>query len=197
MARELGLDPVEVRRKNLITAGHVPRIPRPWRWPMTPATTRRRSTKALELSDYAGFEARAAESAARGIAAGHGPVDLDRGLRHRTLASGGPVWVLVSASYDAATVRVSATGTIQVMTGAHSHGQGPRDGLCAGRGRQAGYPRGRGRDRPWRHLEDPVRDGQLRLAQPCGLRLGDGPGDGQDHRQGQEDRRPYARGRGG
>ena len=38
--------------------------------------------------------------------------------------------------------------------------------------------------------QDPLRHGHLRQPQPGGRRLGHGQGDGQGHRQGQEDRRP-------
>jgi carbon-monoxide dehydrogenase large subunit len=122
MARELGLDPVEVRRKNLITPDMFP-----YTTPVALAydTGNYQATldKALELSDSAGFEARAAESAARGKLRGMG---LSTWIEACGIAPSHLVGQLGSrvGLYDAATVRVSATGTIQVMTGAHSHGQG-------------------------------------------------------------------------
>jgi aerobic carbon-monoxide dehydrogenase large subunit len=62
--------------------------------------------------------------------------------------------------YDAATVRVNATGNISVMTGAHSHGQGHETVFAQIVADKLGVdPRKLDRDRAWRHVEDPVRHG--------------------------------------
>ena len=122
MARELGLDPVEVRRKNFI---------QPDQFPYTTPVGLVYDTgdydatldKSLELNDYAGFDARRAESEKRGKLRGIG---LSTWVEACGLAPSHLVGQLGSrvGLFDAATVRVNATGSISVMTGAHSHGQG-------------------------------------------------------------------------
>ena len=122
MCRELNLDPVAVRRKNFI---------QPDQYPYTtpvglvydtgnyPATL----DKLIEIADFSGFEARRAESAARGKLRGLG---LSTWIEACGIAPSNLVGVLGArvGLFDAATVRVNATGNISVMTGAHSHGQG-------------------------------------------------------------------------
>jgi carbon-monoxide dehydrogenase large subunit len=122
MARELGLDPVEVRRKNLITPDMFP-YTTPVALVYDTGNYQATLDKALELNDYDSFEKRAAESAKRGKLRGIG---LSTWIEACGIAPSHLVGQLGSrvGLYDAATVRVSATGTIQVMTGAHSHGQG-------------------------------------------------------------------------
>jgi len=122
MARELKLDPIEVRRKNLLTPDQFPYT--------TPVaviydTGNYQATleKSLELADYDGFGARAADSAKRGKLRGIG---LSTWVEACGLAPSHLVGVLGArvGLYDAATVRVNATGSLSVMVGAHSHGQG-------------------------------------------------------------------------
>jgi CO/xanthine dehydrogenase Mo-binding subunit len=71
----------------------------------------------------AGFDKRAAASKAKGKLRGMG---LSTWIEACGIAPSNLVGVLGSrvGLYDAATVRVNATGNISVMTGAHSHGQG-------------------------------------------------------------------------
>ncbi|WP_126975959.1 xanthine dehydrogenase family protein molybdopterin-binding subunit [Frigidibacter oleivorans] len=119
-ARELGADPVELRRKNFITEF-------PYQTPVAVVydTGNYHATmdKLLEISDRAGFEARAMESQARGKLRGFG-------IAHYIEACGIAPSNLVgqlgarAGLYESATVRVNATGGIVVMTGSHSHGQG-------------------------------------------------------------------------
>ncbi len=121
-ARELGVSPVELRRKNFIKPDQYP-----YQTPVAVVydTGNYDATldKLLELSDYAGFEARAAESKARGRLRGFG-------LAHYIEACGIAPSNLVgqlgarAGLYESATVRVNATGSITVFTGSHSHGQG-------------------------------------------------------------------------
>ena len=122
MGRELGLDPFEVRRKNLIQPDQFPYT--------TPVgvvydTGNYQATldKAMALGDVAGFEKRAAASKAKGKLRGLG---LSTWIEACGIAPSHLVGILGSrvGLYDAATVRVNATGNISVMTGAHSHGQG-------------------------------------------------------------------------
>ena len=122
MARELNLDPVEVRRKNLITPDMFP-YTTPVALQYDTGNYQATLDKSLELADYAGFEARAAESASRGKLRGMG---LSTWIEACGIAPSHLVGVLGSrvGLFDSATVRVNATGSINVMVGAHSHGQG-------------------------------------------------------------------------
>ena len=119
-AREMGIDPVELRRRNFITEF-------PYATPVAveydTGDYHGTMDKLLELSDHAGFEARAATSKANGKLRGFG-------IAHYIEACGIAPSNLVgqlgarAGLYESATVRVNATGSISVMTGSHSHGQG-------------------------------------------------------------------------
>ncbi|PJF10807.1 xanthine dehydrogenase family protein molybdopterin-binding subunit [Pseudorhodobacter sp. MZDSW-24AT] len=122
MCRELNLDPFEVRRRNLLTPDQFP-YTTPVGLVYDTGNYQATLDKAIELADVSGFEARVAESAKRGKLRGMG---LSTWIEACGIAPSHLVGVLGSrvGLYDAATVRVNATGTISVMTGAHSHGQG-------------------------------------------------------------------------
>ncbi len=121
-AREMGVDPIELRRRNFIAADAFP-----YQTPVAVAydTGDYHATmdKAVELADLGGFAARKAESAARGRLRG-------LGIAHYIEACGIAPSALVGALgaraglYEAATVRVNPTGNVSVFTGSHSHGQG-------------------------------------------------------------------------
>ncbi len=121
-ARELGIDPIELRRKNFIKPDMYPYT--------TPVALQYDSgnydalvDKMEERGDLAGFEARAAESKSRGKLRGLG---ISTYIEACGIAPSNLVGQLGSrvGLYDAATVRVNATGNLSVMVGAHSHGQG-------------------------------------------------------------------------
>jgi aerobic carbon-monoxide dehydrogenase large subunit len=122
MCRELGLDPFEVRRRNLLSPDQFP-----YASPvgLTYDTGNYQATldKACAMGDVAGFEARRAASAAKGKLRGMG---LSTWIEACGIAPSHLVGILGArvGLYDAATVRVNATGNISVMVGAHSHGQG-------------------------------------------------------------------------
>ncbi len=121
-AREMGIDQIEIRRRNFI---------RPDQYPyQTPVAVVYDSgdygatlDKVLELSDHAGYPARRAESAARGKLRGWG---LSTWIEACGIAPSSLVGQLGARAglYESATVRVNATGSISVFTGSHSHGQG-------------------------------------------------------------------------
>ncbi|WP_333827085.1 xanthine dehydrogenase family protein molybdopterin-binding subunit [Pararhodobacter sp.] len=121
-ARQLGVDPIELRRKNFIQTDQFP-----YQTPVAVVydTGNYQATldKLLDIADHAGFEARAAESKKRGKLRGFG-------LAHYIEACGIAPSNLVgqlgarAGLYESATVRVNATGSISVFTGSHSHGQG-------------------------------------------------------------------------
>ncbi len=121
-ARELGLDPWEVRRKNLLTPDQFP-YTTPVALVYDTGNYQATLDKLIAISDKAGFEKRAAESAKHGKWRGLG---LSTWIEACGIAPSALVGALGArvGLYDAATVRVNATGNISVMTGAHSHGQG-------------------------------------------------------------------------
>jgi carbon-monoxide dehydrogenase large subunit len=122
MCRELGLDPFEVRRKNFITTDMFP-YTTPVALVYDTGNYHATLDKAMELGDVAGFEARRAASAKQGKLRGMG---LSTWIEACGIAPSHLVGILGArvGLYDAATVRVNATGNISVMVGAHSHGQG-------------------------------------------------------------------------
>jgi len=119
-ARELGIDPIELRRRNFVTEF-------PYETPvaLTYDTGNYHATmdKLEELADFKGFEARAAESKKRGKLRGLG---VNCYIEACGIAPSNLVGQLGARAglYESATVRVNATGSITVMTGSHSHGQG-------------------------------------------------------------------------
>ncbi|KAJ55597.1 carbon monoxide dehydrogenase [Actibacterium mucosum KCTC 23349] len=121
-ARELGVDPAELRRQNFIKPDQFPYA--------TPVAVEYDTgdydatlDKVLELGDYNGFAARAAESAANGKLRGIG---LANYIEACGIAPSNLVGQLGARAglYESAKVRVNATGSISVFTGSHSHGQG-------------------------------------------------------------------------
>ncbi len=121
-AQELGIDPLEIRRRNLLTPDQFP-YTTPVGLVYDTGNYQATLEKLIEIGDLAGFEARAAASKAKGKLRGLG---LSTWIEACGIAPSHLVGVLGArvGLYDAATVRVNATGNISVMTGAHSHGQG-------------------------------------------------------------------------
>ena len=119
-ARELGVDPVELRRQNFIREF-------PYATPVAveydtgdyDATM----DKMLELADRDGFDARRKASEANGKLRGFG---VNCFIEACGIAPSHLVGQLGARAglYESATVRVNATGGLVVMTGSHSHGQG-------------------------------------------------------------------------
>ncbi|MEM8793239.1 MAG: xanthine dehydrogenase family protein molybdopterin-binding subunit [Pseudomonadota bacterium] len=121
-AREMGIDPIELRRRNFIQPDQYPYA--------TPVAVEYDSgnylqtmDKAVEIADVAGFEARKTESAGRGKLRGLGVASYIEacGIAPSTLVG---ALGARAGLYEAATVRVNPTGSVSVMTGSHSHGQG-------------------------------------------------------------------------
>ena len=121
-AKQLGVDRVELRRKNMITKDMFPY--------QTPLALQYDSGDfeatldiALEKSNWSSFEDRRKEAAARGKLRGIG---ISTYVEACGLAPSGIVGTIGSrvGLFDAATVRVHPTGSVTIFTGAHSHGQG-------------------------------------------------------------------------
>lgn len=121
-AREMGIDPIEIRRRNFVKPDQYP-----YQTPVAVVydTGNYDATmdKLEEIADLAGLPARRAESAARGKLRGFGVAAY---IEACGIAPSSLVGQLGARAglYESATVRVNATGTVSVFTGSHSHGQG-------------------------------------------------------------------------
>jgi carbon-monoxide dehydrogenase large subunit len=119
-ARELGISPVELRRKNFIRS-----FPH-----QTPVIMNYDAgdydaslEAALQASDWNGFAARKAEAARRGMLRGIGMSCYIEACGIAPSAAVGSLGAGVGL-WESAEVRVNAVGTVEVLTGSHSHGQG-------------------------------------------------------------------------
>ena len=119
-ARELGVDPIDLRRQNYVTEF-------PYATPVAveydTGDYHATMDKLIEIGDFAGFDARRKASETKGKWRGLG---INNYIEACGIAPSNLVGQLGARAglYDAATVRVNATGSISVMVGAHSHGQG-------------------------------------------------------------------------
>ncbi|MBX3536058.1 MAG: xanthine dehydrogenase family protein molybdopterin-binding subunit [Chelatococcus sp.] len=119
-AREIGSDPVSFRRKNFV-ANFPHQTPVIMNYDVGdyPAAM----DKALELADYKGFGRRKRESAKAGKLRGLGfsayieACGIAPSQAVGSLGAGVGLW-------ESAEVRVNPTGSVEVLTGSHSHGQG-------------------------------------------------------------------------
>ncbi len=119
-AREMKMDPAELRRRNFIREF-------PYQTPVIlnydAGDFEAALNGALEAADVAGFPARKAEAAARGKLRGIGfssyieACGIAPSAAVGSLGSGVGLW-------ESAEVRVNPVGTVEVLTGSHSHGQG-------------------------------------------------------------------------
>jgi carbon-monoxide dehydrogenase large subunit len=121
-ARELGIDRVEIRRRNLIQPDQFPyQTPVALQYDIGdyPATL----DMALAANDYGNYAERKAESEKRGKLRGFG---ISTYIEACGIAPSALVGSLGAGAglYEAATVRVHPTGSVTVFTGTHSHGQG-------------------------------------------------------------------------
>lgn len=121
-AREMGIDPAELRRRNFIQPEDFP-YETPVALTYDTGDYEASLAKALEHIDYAGFAARRAVSQANGKRRGIG---FSCYIEACGLA---PSQVAISLGagvglFEAGEVRVDVTGSVTVTTGSHSHGQG-------------------------------------------------------------------------
>ena len=121
-ARELGMDRLEIRRKNFIRKDQFP-----YKTPVALEydTGDYESTleMALQKIDYQGFSARREASKKRGKLRGIGFSTYVEACGIAPSALVGQLGARAGL-YEAATVRVHPTGSVSVFTGTHSHGQG-------------------------------------------------------------------------
>jgi aerobic carbon-monoxide dehydrogenase large subunit len=108
-ARQFGVDPAELRRRNAIPASAMP-YPTPMQQVYDSGNFVKNLDDCLALGDHAGHAARAAAARARGKLFGIG-------VAMATAATGG-------RDYEHAEIRFDAAGGVVLLTGAMDHGQG-------------------------------------------------------------------------
>src|SRR5712671_4975185 len=119
-AREMGIDPADLRKKNFIK-----KFPHqtPVIMSYDAGDYHASLKKALEIADHAGFGKRKRESARHGKLRGVGfstyieACGIAPSQAVGSLGCGVGLW-------ESAEVRVNPTGSVEVLTGTHSHGQG-------------------------------------------------------------------------
>ncbi len=117
VAAELGMDPVELRRKN---------FPKPEEFPFATASGlvydsgdyEKALNKALEIVDYKKLREEQAAARAQGKLVGIGV------STYVEICAVGPSVMLPCGGWDSATVRVEPSGKATVLTGVSPHGQG-------------------------------------------------------------------------
>jgi carbon-monoxide dehydrogenase large subunit len=121
-ALEMGMDRVEIRRRNFI-----PKDAFPYQTPVAlqydSGDYNATLEACLKAADWAGFEARRAEAKKRGRLRGIG---ISTYIEACGIAPSAVVGSLGARAglYEVANIRVNPTGSITVFTGTHSHGQG-------------------------------------------------------------------------
>ncbi|MBN9509582.1 MAG: xanthine dehydrogenase family protein molybdopterin-binding subunit [Alphaproteobacteria bacterium] len=121
-AQEAGIDRIELRRRNFIPANAFPY--------QTPVALQYDSgnyevtlATALKNADWAGFPARRAEAAKRGRLRGIGVSTYVEACGIAPSAVAGALGARAGL-YEVGGIRVNPTGSVTVLTGSHSHGQG-------------------------------------------------------------------------
>jgi aerobic carbon-monoxide dehydrogenase large subunit len=117
VAAELGMDPVEVRRKN---------FPQPNEFPFKTATGlfydsgnyQGALDKALKIADYARLREEQKQARKEGRLMGIGV------STYVEICALGPSAAMPAGGWESATVRIEPTGKVTILTGASPHGQG-------------------------------------------------------------------------
>ncbi|HTV70216.1 MAG TPA: xanthine dehydrogenase family protein molybdopterin-binding subunit [Rhizobiaceae bacterium] len=119
-ARELKVSPAELRRRNFIKGF-------PYQTPVImnydAGDYEASLNAAMKTADYTGFEKRRAEAKKRGRLRGIGMSTYIEACGLAPSAAVGSLGAGVGL-WESAEVRVNAVGTIEILTGSHSHGQG-------------------------------------------------------------------------
>jgi carbon-monoxide dehydrogenase large subunit len=119
-AREMGIDPAEFRMRNFIRSfPHQTPVIMNYDVGDYPVCMK----KALEMADYAGLAARKAKSAKAGKLRGVGFSAYIEACGIAPSRAAGSLGAGVGG-WESAEVRVNMAGTVEVLTGSHSHGQG-------------------------------------------------------------------------
>ena len=121
-ADEIGMDPAELRRRNFI-----PKDAYPYQTPVALQYDSGDYGATLELAlkaaDYQGFEARRRDAMARGKLRGIGIATYIEACGIAPSAVVGSLGARAGL-FESAEVRVHPTGSVSILTGSHSHGQG-------------------------------------------------------------------------
>ena len=112
-AHELGIDPVELRRRNMIPPSALP-YDTGFVFTYDSGEFEACLDRAIAAADRDGFEARRAEAAKRGKLRGMGVASVIE-------IAGGPLPI---PNEESASVRFDTDGGVSVLMGTHSHGQG-------------------------------------------------------------------------
>jgi aerobic carbon-monoxide dehydrogenase large subunit len=119
-AREMGMDPAELRRRNFILSfPHATPVLMEYDAGDFPTILK----MAQSTADVAGFPARRAEAAARGKLRGIGYSTFIEACGIAPSKAVGSLGCGVGL-WESAEVRVNPAGSIEILTGSHSHGQG-------------------------------------------------------------------------
>ena len=187
-ARELGIDPADLRKRNFIkTFPHQTPVIMAYDAGDYDASLK----KAMEIADVKGFGKRKRDSARNGKLRGLGystyieACGIAPSQAVGSLGAGVGLW-------ESAEVRVNPTGSVEVLTGSHSHGQGHETTFAQLVVGAARHPDRERLDRARRHRQGAVRHGHLRLALRRGRHVGDRQGARQGRGEGQEGRGLHA-----
>jgi len=137
-AREIGIDQAEIRRRNFIQPDEFP-YQTPVALVYDTGNYEATLSAALNASGYEGFAERKADAKARGKLRGIG---LSCYIEACGIAPSQVVGSLGARAglYEAGTIRVNPTGSISVLTGSHSHGQGHETTFAQVVAEQLGQP---------------------------------------------------------
>ena len=121
-AREMGICPIELRRRNFVGKDQFP-YATPVALEYDTGDYEATMDKLEDIADTAGFAERKAESARHGKLRGLGIACYIEACGIAPSALVGALGARAGL-YESCTVRVNATGSVSVFTGSHSHGQG-------------------------------------------------------------------------
>jgi carbon-monoxide dehydrogenase large subunit len=121
-AREMKIDPIELRRRNFIANDAFP-YTTPVALTYDSGDYFKTLDMAVKAADYAGFERRRQEAVQRGRLRGIGVATYIEACAMAPSVMAGQLGAR-AGFYETAAVRTHPTGTVTVFTGAHSHGQG-------------------------------------------------------------------------
>ena len=121
-ARDLKMDPVELRRKNFIPTEAFP-YQTPVAFLYDSGNYQQLMDKAVELSGYAALRTAQAEARSKGRLVGIGVGACIEASGPAPSAVAGALGG-VTGFWESGGIRVHATGKVTALTGAHSHGQG-------------------------------------------------------------------------
>lgn len=116
-AKELGLDPAEIRRKNFIPPDAFP-YTTPHGITYDSGNYEAALNRALELVEYEKWRKEQEEARKQGRYIGIGISS------YAEICGMGPTRAMPAGGWESATVRVEPSGKVTVLTGAHPHGQG-------------------------------------------------------------------------